>query len=97
MGDKGFLSRTGSSRGYYKQNGELIAKPHPVMKKSYSSNGSANLMTSTQKLSYKDPNMKQALTKYHPDAIRNRLPVTFDNAAKPGVRFCYPRNVHTAE
>ena len=33
-----FVSRTGSSRGYYKQNGEIIAVPHPVMKKSYASN-----------------------------------------------------------
>ena len=34
----GYVSRTGSSRGYFKQNGEIIAYPHPVMKKSYASN-----------------------------------------------------------
>ena len=33
-----YVSRTGSSRGYYKQNGELIARPHPTMKKSYAGN-----------------------------------------------------------
>jgi len=38
--------------------------------------------------------MKQSLTKYHPNAIRNRLPVVFKDAAIPGRRFCYPRNVH---
>ena len=36
-----FVSRTGSSRGVLKQNGEIIAKPHPVMKKSYAGNKSA--------------------------------------------------------
>ena len=32
---EGFVSRTGSSRGVIKQNGEIIARPHPVMPKSY--------------------------------------------------------------
>ena len=45
--------------------------------------------------SFKDPNMKQALTPYHPLAIRNRLPVVFDNAPIPRARFCFPRNNHT--
>ena len=44
---------------------------------------------------FKDPNMKQALTPYHPLAIRNRLPVVFDNAPIPRARFCFPRNNHT--
>ena len=141
------MSRTGSSRGVYRQNGELIAVPHRVMKKSYAANAAAGNLTapSTMKDSYKDPNVKAALTKYHPNAIRNRLPcvpccfrtrrrpharphtrqnpntlahanvcthrpcpvvfllasamhrVTFDNAAIPGKRFCYPRNEHTYE
>ena len=96
----GYQSRTGSSRGYYKQNGELIAVPHPVMKKSYAGNadaaGSRNL-TSTMKTSYGDPNKKAELTPYHWNAIRNRLPVKFDGAAIPGKRFCAPRNEHTYE
>lgn len=92
-----FVSRTGSSRGVMRQNGELIAVPHKVMKKSYAGNAAAGTLTqpSTMKASYKDPNVKAALTKYHPNAIRNRLPVVFDNAAIPGKRFCYPRNEHT--
>ena len=70
------MSRTGSSRGVYRQNGELIAVPHRVMKKSYAANAAAGNLTapSTMKDSYKDPNVKAALTKYHPNAIRNRLP-----------------------
>ena len=36
-----FISRTGSSRGVSKQNGEIIARPHPTMKKSYSGNADA--------------------------------------------------------
>merc|ERR1712224_575976 len=68
------------------------------MKKSYAGNadaaGSRNL-TSTMKTSYGDPNKKAELTPYHWNAIRNRLPVTFDGAAIPGKRFCYPRNEHT--
>ena len=35
---EGFVSRTGSSRGVSKSNGEIVAKTHPVMKKSYASN-----------------------------------------------------------
>ena len=38
---EGFVSRTGSSRGVSKQNGEIIAIPHPTMKKSYAGNESA--------------------------------------------------------
>ena len=70
------MSGTGSSRGVYRQNGELIAVPHRVMKKSYAANAAAGNLTapSPMKDSYKDPNVKAALTKYHPNAIRNRLP-----------------------
>ena len=39
MGDA-FISRTGSSKGVSKQNGEIIAKAHPTMKKSYAGNDS---------------------------------------------------------
>ena len=35
---EGFVSRTGSSRGVSKSNGEIVARTHPVMKKSYASN-----------------------------------------------------------
>ena len=49
------------------------------------------------KASFKDPNVKAALTAYHPNAIRNRLPVEFKDSAIPGKRFCYPRNNHTYE
>ena len=52
---------------------------------------------STTKDSFKDPNCKAALTPYHPNAIRNRLPVEFKDSAIPGIRFCYPRNNHTYE
>ena len=47
------------------------------------------------KESFKDPNRKAALIAYHPNAIRNRLPVEFKDSAKPYVRMCYPRNEHT--
>ena len=36
---EGFVSRTGSSRGYMKQNAEIIAIPHKTVKKSYADNG----------------------------------------------------------
>ena len=52
---------------------------------------------STCKESYKDPNMKAQLTKYHPNARRSRLPEHFANEAKPYVRFCQVRNEHTYE
>ena len=45
--------------------------------------------------SYKDPNVKAALTPYHPNAQRSRLPVHFRNEAKPYVRFCQQRNQQT--
>ena len=92
----GFVSRTGSSRGVTKQNGEIIATPHPTMKKSYGGEvKDPNGLLSTSKMSFKDPNMKAALTPYHPNAIRNRLPVEFKDAAIPATRFCHPRNKHT--
>jgi len=91
------VSRTGSSRGVSKQNGEIIAQPHPTMKKSYAGNAEQGKApaNSTMKESFKDPNQKQALTAYHPNAIRNRLPVEFKDSAIPAARFCYPRNKHT--
>ena len=95
-----FKSRTGSSRGYYKRNGELIAVPHPVPMSSAemtARSAARGALTSTNKDSYRDPNLKAALTAYHPNAIRNRLPVEFKDAAIPGKRFCYPRNQHTHE
>lgn len=47
---------------------------------------------STMKESYVDPTQKEPLVKYHPLALRNRLPVVFDNAPIPMARFCKPRN-----
>jgi len=93
----GFVSRTGSSRGVSKQNGEIIAKPHPTMKKSYAGNDTQGkeAANSTMKDSFKDPNQKAALPPYHPNALRNRLPVEFKDSAIPNVRFCHPRNKHT--
>ena len=92
-----FMSRTGSSRGVLKQNGEIIAVAHPVMKKSYASNtaGGSEVATSTMRGSFTDPRRKAPLMKYHPNALRNRLPVEFKDAAIPCVRFCHPRNDHT--
>ena len=52
---------------------------------------------STMMASYRNPNKKQELSAYHPNAIRNRLPVVFKDAAVPGKRFCKPRNEHTYE
>jgi len=95
MGDT-FVSRTGSSRGVSKQNGEIIAKPHPTMKKSYAGNDSERgKLNSTTKADYKDPNLKATLTPYDPNALRNRLPVEFKDAAIPHRRFCKARNEHT--
>ena len=54
-------------------------------------------MHSTTKESFKDPNLKAALTPYHPNAQRSRLPVSFKNEAKPFKRFCQVRNQHTYE
>jgi len=92
-----FMSRTGSSRGVTKQNGEIIATAHPVMKKSYASNtaGGSEVATSTMRGSFTDPRRKAPLMKYHPNALRNRLPVEFKGAAIPCVRFCHERNNHT--
>ena len=50
---------------------------------------------STMKESYKDPNLKAALSAYDHNAQRNRLPVHFKNEAKSYRRFCQERNVHT--
>ena len=94
---EGFVSRTGSSRGVSKQNGEIIAKPHPVMKKSYAGEHTSRGLSSTMKTSFKDPNLKAALTPYHPNAQRSRLPVNFKGEAKPFRRFCQVRNEHTYE
>ena len=55
------------------------------------------ILRSTSKDSYKDPGRKQPLTKYHPNALRNRMPVHFANEAAPQRRFCQPRNQHTHE
>ena len=52
---------------------------------------------STTKESFKDPNLKAALTPYHPNAQRSRLPVNFKGEAKPFRRFCQVRNEHTYE
>merc|ERR1712196_399886 len=38
-------------------------------------------------------NGKKELSPYDPNAMRSRLSVTFSGVAKPGVRFCRPRNV----
>ena len=59
-----FKSRTGSSRGYYKRNGELIAVPHPVPMSSAemtARSAARGALTSTNKDSYRDPNLKAAL------------------------------------
>ena len=95
---KEFQSRTGSTRGVYKRNGEIMALPHPVKKSEAELNAASaarTALTSTAKDSFKDPNMKAALTPYHPNAIRNRLPVHFHGEAKPHRRFCQQRNEHT--
>ena len=54
-------------------------------------------MRSTNKDSYRDPNLKAALVPYHPNAPRSRLPVHFQDEAKPFRRFCKPRNEHSYE
>mmetsp|Transcript_38717 Transcript_38717/g.102116 ORF Transcript_38717/g.102116 Transcript_38717/m.102116 type:complete len:94 (+) Transcript_38717:73-354(+) len=89
-----FVSKTNSSTGLIKQNGEVIAICHKTQKKSYHGKPPA-VATSTMKASFKDPGEKLALEKYHPNALRNRNAVHFDNAAKPMTRFCFPRNQHT--
>jgi len=95
MGDA-FISRTGSSKGVSKQNGEIIAKAHPTMKKSYAGNDSERgKLNSTTKSDFKNPNLKASLTPYDPNALRNRLKVEFKDAAIPGIRFCKERNGHT--
>lgn len=43
-----FQSRTGSSRGVSKQNGEIIATPHPTMKKSYAGNANEGKAVATR-------------------------------------------------
>jgi hypothetical protein len=93
-----FRSRTNSSKGYYKRNGELIAIPHPVPMSSAemtARSAARGTLTSTNKDSYRDPNLKAALVPYHPNAPRSRLPVHFQDEAKPFRRFCKPRNEHS--
>ena len=51
---------------------------------------SASRVRSTNKDSYRDPNLKAALVPYHPNAPRSRLPVHFQDEAKPFRRFCKP-------
>ena len=58
---------------------------------------SAHRLRSTNKDSYRDPNLKAALVPYHPNAPRSRLPVHFQDEAKPFRRFCKPRNEHSYE
>lgn len=89
-----YKSKTGSCTGLISRNGELIAVAHKTSGKSFDKDAESE-KTSTMRLSYKDPNLKQALEKYDPNALRNRLPVNFDGAAKPFLRFCHPRNQHT--
>lgn len=91
---KSYVSLTGSSLGTYRRNGEVMAVCHKT--------GVAPIKTpaptcgqSQTKDSFKDPGQKAALMPYHPNALRNRLPVEFKNAAVPQARFCYPRNEHT--
>mmetsp|Transcript_551 Transcript_551/g.1122 ORF Transcript_551/g.1122 Transcript_551/m.1122 type:complete len:161 (+) Transcript_551:25-507(+) len=93
-----FKSRTNSSRGYYKRNGELIAIAHPKPGPSNHASmneGSGGILQSTMKESFRDPNLKATLTPYHPNAPRSRLPVHFTDEAKPYRRFCKPRNEHS--
>lgn len=87
----GELSRTGNSRGYYQSNGELLAKVHPKGCVTHVSEPKRYLL-STARTSFKDPNAKAQLIPYHPNALRNRLVVEFQNEAIPGRRFCAPRN-----
>ena len=86
-------SRTGSTKGSFKRNGEVLGYAHftPPARPA----ASREVMTSTAKASYKDPNEKQPIVKYDPNALRNRLPVVFEGAAKPFARFCQVRNNHT--
>jgi len=93
-----YQSRTGSSKGVYKRNGEIMAVPHPAAEASWAQNektAARGVTLSTTKDSFKDPNVKAALTPYHPNAQRSRLPVSFKNEAKPFKRFCQVRNQHT--
>merc|ERR1712054_554681 len=80
------------------RNGEIMAVPHAVPEASWAQNektAAHGITLSTMKDSFKDPNLKAALTPYHPNAQRSRLPVHFRDEAKPCVRFCQPRNMHT--
>ena len=76
----------------YRQNGEMLAVAFPTATKGYDSK-TRLVPTSTMKTSYKNPNVKEALTPYDWNALRNRIEPTFDNAPKPRLRFCHPRNV----
>ena len=43
-----FQSRTGSSKGVFKRNGEVMAVSHPVMPKSYAGNADAGNLTAAR-------------------------------------------------
>jgi len=93
-----FMSNTGSSRGVYKRNGEVLAIPHPVPQGSWKLNEDMAMRQSaisTATDSYQDPLRKQKLVAYHPNAARNRNAVVFPNEAEPFKRFCQPRNETT--
>jgi len=69
----GFQSRTNSTKGYFKRNGELVAIPHSVPVSSALLNektAARGSLTSTNKTDFKDPNLKASLTAYHPNAPR---------------------------
>ena len=95
MGGDDFRSRTGSSKGVYKRNGEIMAIPHYDNDIGRMENTNRAVPNSTSKESFKDPNQKMQLTPYHPNAQRSRLPIKFKDEAKPHKRFCQVRNQHT--
>lgn len=64
-----FKSRTNSSVGLKSQNGEMLAVMHPKQSSGMSS-PMAMSATSTARASFKDPNEKQPMMAYDPNALR---------------------------
>ncbi len=90
------LSRTGSTLGVYRRNGELIAIPHKSTNAAeWKTATDATTRQSTMAASFRDPNLKTQLTPYHPNAPRNRLPVKFKDEPTHGKRFCKDRNAQS--
>mmetsp|Transcript_17703 Transcript_17703/g.43941 ORF Transcript_17703/g.43941 Transcript_17703/m.43941 type:complete len:152 (-) Transcript_17703:363-818(-) len=100
------VSKTGSSLGVTKVNGQVFAVAHSHKKTGYKApNSETNVQSlgadTTYKNTFVPPKVtdsgKKPLVPYQANAPRNRMPVKFPNEAVPHQRFCAPRNTSTVQ